>query len=116
MYEQCRTVVPADQGCGPYTRVSLRNLPSGVGCRRGSCQSGAIGSLQGGLGEFPSIPASRHINVDYSRGGFFLHGGMRKGSAGCIDVGGGLLGNEGTKRLVQAILSRQRDLVLEVRL
>ncbi len=54
--------------------------------------------------------------VTYGRSGFFLHGGMRKGSAGCIDVGGGLLGNEGTKKLVQAILSRQRDLVLEVRL
>ncbi len=116
MYEQCRTFVPADQGYGPYTCGNLLYRPSGAGCRWGSDQSGAIGSLQGGLGEFPSIPASRHINGDYSRGGFFLHGGMWKGSAGCIDVGGGFKGNEGARKLVQAISSGQRDLVLEVRL
>lgn len=40
-----------------------------------------------------------------NRSGFYIHEGMFKGSAGCIDVGGGMLGNEITKQLLNDILS-----------
>lgn len=32
-------------------------------------------------------------------GGFFIHGGMWPGSAGCIDVGGGMSGNRDTRQI-----------------
>jgi RHS repeat-associated protein len=35
------------------------------------------------------------------RSGFFLHGGMFSGSAGCIDVGGGLMGDKNTEKLIK---------------
>jgi RHS repeat-associated protein len=41
----------------------------------------------------------------FGRSGFYLHGGSRPGSAGCIDVGGGWFGNSQTDRLLQDILS-----------
>ena len=34
-----------------------------------------------------------------------LHGGFIKGSAGCIDVGGGVFGNSLTDQLMRDILS-----------
>lgn len=39
------------------------------------------------------------------RSGFFLHGGTIPGSAGCIDIGGGLLGSAETDRLLMGILA-----------
>jgi hypothetical protein len=39
------------------------------------------------------------------RTGFFLHGGSLRGSAGCIDVGGGILGNSFTDRLLKDLLA-----------
>ena len=41
----------------------------------------------------------------FGRGGFFLHGGMFPGSAGCIDAGGGLFGDEITDRIMRDILN-----------
>lgn len=41
----------------------------------------------------------------YSRTGFYIHEGMFPGSAGCIDVGGGLYGNDLTKQLLRDILN-----------
>jgi hypothetical protein len=37
------------------------------------------------------------------RSGFFLHGGSEEGSAGCIDCGGNLHGNEETDQLKEDI-------------
>jgi hypothetical protein len=39
-----------------------------------------------------------------NRKGFFMHGGRKPGSAGCIDIGGGLFGNEESDRLKNDIL------------
>ncbi|MEK6750392.1 MAG: tlde1 domain-containing protein [Pseudomonadota bacterium] len=39
----------------------------------------------------------------FARDGFFLHGGSILGSAGCIDVGGGVVGDERTNLLKLAI-------------
>lgn len=78
-----------------------------------------LGRLAAYRADWGSFRVPQHPDtstVTYGRSGFFLHGGVRKSSAGCIDVGGGVLGDEGTRKLVQAISSRQRDLVLEVRL
>jgi RHS repeat-associated protein len=41
----------------------------------------------------------------FGRKDFFLHGGSRPGSGGCIDVGGGKFGNSQTDRLLRDILS-----------
>lgn len=51
----------------------------------------------------PLIPSSG--TQTFGRSGFFLHGGIKKGSAGCIDAGGGLFGNANTDRLLRDILS-----------
>lgn len=40
----------------------------------------------------------------FGRSGFFLHGGSVPGSAGCIDIGGGLFGNSVTDRVLKDIL------------
>jgi RHS repeat-associated protein len=37
------------------------------------------------------------------RKGFYMHGGRKTGSAGCIDVGGGMLGNDQTDQLLSDI-------------
>lgn len=41
----------------------------------------------------------------FGRKGFFLHGGMFSGSAGCIDAGGGLFGDEITDQILRDLLS-----------
>lgn len=46
--------------------------------------------------------------------GFFLHGGSYSGSAGCIDVGGGLSGNSRTDLLKIAIKASPGNIFLEV--
>lgn len=38
------------------------------------------------------------------RSGFFIHGGSTPGSAGCIDIGGGLSGDNDTELVKGAIL------------
>ena len=48
------------------------------------------------------------------RSGFFLHGGKFEGSAGCIDVGGGWLGNEITEDLLK-ILRRDRNGIIPLK-
>ena len=45
------------------------------------------------------------ISAKTDRYGFFLHGGSMAGSAGCIDIGGGILGNESTDGLLKDLLS-----------
>ena len=47
----------------------------------------------------------------YGRSGFFLHGGLFLGSAGCIDVGGGLLGDASTDRLLRDLQADPDHLV-----
>ena len=41
----------------------------------------------------------------FGRNGFYLHGGSLPGSAGCIDVGGGINGSEVTNKLLNDIIS-----------
>lgn len=47
----------------------------------------------------------------YGRSGFFMHGGRYSGSAGCIDIGGGLHGSYHTNILKEDILMNQDGLV-----
>ena len=61
-----------------------------------------IGRFMGGYGDWGDFRAPMKPVGDtetHGRDGFFLHGGVDPGSAGCIDVGGGLLGNDQTDRL-----------------
>lgn len=44
---------------------------------------------------------------------FFLHGGDTEGSAGCIDIGGGIFGNGDTKML-KTIIEASRVIELQV--
>jgi hypothetical protein len=37
------------------------------------------------------------------RGGSFLHGGSYSGSAGCIDIGGGIFGDASTDRVLKSL-------------
>jgi hypothetical protein len=49
----------------------------------------------------PIVPDKGNKTI---RNGFFLHGGFLPGSAGCIDIGGGL-GNASTDKLLFDLLS-----------
>lgn len=46
----------------------------------------------------------------YGRDNFFLHGGSLSGSAGCIDIGGGLLGDKNTDT-VKTIIRMSREAI-----
>jgi hypothetical protein len=37
--------------------------------------------------------------ITHGRSGFYIHGGSKEGSLGCIDIGGGINGNTETNRL-----------------
>lgn len=51
----------------------------------------------------------------FGRSDFFLHGGGLAGSKGCIDIGGGLLGDVDTERVKSALLEDKDGVVpLEV--
>ena len=62
-------------------------------------------NTQGDWGDWrvPLVPDRR--TRTYGRSGFFLHGGSLPGSAGCIDIGGGLTGNALTDRVLRDIQS-----------
>ena len=47
----------------------------------------------------------------HGRSGFFLHGGLFLGSAGCIDIGGGLFGDASTARLLRDLQADPDHLV-----
>lgn len=51
----------------------------------------------------------------YGRDGFFLHGGSFPGSAGCIDIGGGLLGDRQTNTMRTIIRIASGPILVEVR-
>jgi len=50
----------------------------------------------------------------HGRTNFFIHGGSIQGSAGCIDIGGGLLGNSVTDKLKNDIKACGGTIRLEV--
>ncbi|HIF9321614.1 TPA: tlde1 domain-containing protein [Photobacterium damselae] len=50
----------------------------------------------------------------YGRDNFFLHGGKVAGSAGCIDIGGGLTGDDNTERVKRIIMAAKKDILLTV--
>lgn len=52
----------------------------------------------------PLIPDK--LTNTYNRDSFYLHGGIKEGSAGCIDIGGGILGNKDTNQLYKDIKSQ----------
>jgi YD repeat-containing protein len=56
--------------------------------------------------------SSKDTNV-YNRNGFYMHGGRFKGSAGCIDIGGGVFGDQTTEKIRQDILN-DPDGIVEV--
>ncbi|MDD5222996.1 MAG: RHS domain-containing protein [bacterium] len=41
----------------------------------------------------------------YGRSGFFLHGGRKPGTSGCIDIGGGIFGDTNTDRLLKDLIN-----------
>lgn len=73
----------------------------------------AIARLVSGLGDWGSfrVPLTPYPGTADGRGGFFLHGGSFPGSAGCIDVGGGIFGDDGTSWLLGTINSDPDGLV-----
>jgi hypothetical protein len=67
----------------------------------------ALARLAVGLGDWGSfrVPLTPYPGVADGRGGFYLHGGSFLGSAGCIDVGGGIFGDDATTWLLGTINS-----------
>jgi len=64
-------------------------------------------------GDFRAPVKPTEDTETFGRDGFFLHGGSHAGSAGCIDVGGGLFGNNQTDRL-QADMRADKDGIIEL--
>ncbi len=52
----------------------------------------------------------------HGRDGFFIHGGSAEGSAGCIDIGGGLGGSNKTDIMLLAITASHTKVPVEVSL
>jgi len=59
-------------------------------------------------------PGSQCV-VGCDRGGFYIHGGVKIGSAGCIDIGGGISGDATTNRLKNDIKNSKSNIYLFVR-
>jgi len=107
--------MPASSGkpnCGCDASAKDRGpIPSGSYTLHTSQLSnpGRIGdilrNMRGDWGDWraPLTPDPGTNTLD--RSGFFLHGGSYPGSAGCIDVGGGVFGNSQTDQLLRDILS-----------
>ncbi|MEX2500550.1 MAG: RHS repeat-associated core domain-containing protein [Wenzhouxiangellaceae bacterium] len=52
------------------------------------------------------VPIAPNTGTDtFGRDGFFLHGGRFPGSAGCIDFGGGIFGNDITDQLLSDLMN-----------
>lgn len=64
---------------------------------------GSLGGGDWGSWNAPLMP-NPGTNT-FNRSGFYLHEGMFTGSAGCIDVGGGMFGSDLTNQLFRDILS-----------
>jgi len=61
--------------------------------------------LTGDWGDWRIWLIPTKITNTHGRNNFFIHGGGTKGSAGCIDIGVGVLGNKQTDRLKADILA-----------
>jgi hypothetical protein len=64
---------------------------------------GDWGSFRVRLHETQSFPAAPPFGPPYPRTNHFLHGGDKPGTAGCVDVGGGVWGNNDTRQLISDI-------------
>lgn len=91
---------------GGYT-LNTRDLtnPSLLGDLVRNYGRNGHGGLGGDWGDWRAPLTPNEGTYTFGRRGFFLHGGSFPGSAGCIDVGGGLLGNSQTDQLMQDILN-----------
>ncbi|RKZ52007.1 MAG: hypothetical protein DRQ99_32790 [Candidatus Parabeggiatoa sp. nov. 3] len=70
----------------------------------------------GDWGDWRVVLVPNQDTQTFGRYGFFLHGGMLLGSAGCIDIGGGIFGNQDTTRLLDDLLRYPDDIIeIEVR-
>ena len=95
---------------GKY-RVDVDNLDDASLLRN----TGRFVTGKGDWGDWrvPLKPIS--VSEKIKRSDFFIHGGIFSGSAGCIDIGGGLLGNEATDRLLKDLSSNSgKDVILTV--
>lgn len=125
------TVFTEDQNTLPYTIYNVTSgQPGHSACDSGKgpvpsggyslftseiSNPGIIGDfLRNQIGDWGDWRVPLHPDSDtdtHGRSGFFLHGGSKPGSAGCIDVGGGAYGNSITNRLLKDILLDSDGLV-----
>jgi hypothetical protein len=67
--------------------------------------------LRGDWGDWRIVLHPAKDTQVFGRSGFFLHGGSWDGSAGCIDIGGGVLGSDATDRVLKVIESCQAGVI-----
>jgi len=70
-------------------------------------------NVRGDWGDWRVPVKAEPWNNANGRDGFFLHGGSLAGSAGCIDIGGGIHGDS-TTDFVRDELRRDPDGIIEV--
>ncbi|MET4163563.1 RHS repeat-associated protein [Marinobacterium sp. MBR-111] len=103
--------IPASSGRDGSTDQTKKNegpIPSGeyTGDNRNLTNPGLFGDLLRNTQGDWRMPLTPNSGTNtYGRDGFFIHGGRSEGSAGCIDLGGGILGNDDTDRLLKDILN-----------
>ena len=61
-------------------------------------------NMLGNWGDWRVSLTPVHGTDTHGRSGFFLHGGSHRGSAGCVNVGGGIWGDANTDRLLNDLL------------
>ena len=71
-----------------------------------------VGTGDWGDWRVPIHPVGRH--KIYGRSGFYMHGGAIPGSAGCIDIGGGIFGNSTTDKVKKIIMGSSERIQLWV--
>ncbi|SEB19056.1 RHS repeat-associated core domain-containing protein, partial [Marinobacterium iners] len=106
--------IPSSSGRNGSTDQTARNqgpIPTGgyTGNASNLTNPGFFGDLarntRGDWGDW-RMPLNPNDGTNtFGRDGFFLHGGSGDGSAGCIDIGGGITGNDQTDRLLNDILN-----------
>jgi hypothetical protein len=71
-------------------------------------------NTQGDWGDWRVRLHPKPMTNTFGRDNFFLHGGGLEGSAGCIDIGGGILGNSNTDRILNMISSSRNHILVQV--
>ncbi len=95
-----------DRGPIPYGQYNINSSDVNILSKWETIKRNRPSILGGGDWGSRNVKITPLVGTEvYNRDGFYLHEGTLNGSAGCIDIGGGLFGNKKTKLLFEDILN-----------